>query len=96
MGWNPFGKAKADVDSILLQKWLGSIVRAGLKALGTYLVTKGYVDQQGWDQAAAGAAIFLVSLIWSLYQKQSTEQTIATALEMPKGTSRLALEKAKD
>lgn len=96
MGWNPFKKVNDGVDNIIAQKVLGSVVRHLLTVLGGYLVTKGYVDQAGWDEAAAGAAVFIVSLVWSVYQKHSTEQTIATALDMPRGTTRATLEKVKD
>lgn len=41
------------------------VIRHGLGAVGTYLMTNGYLDMAQWDQAI-GAIVLLVSLAWSI------------------------------
>lgn len=91
--WNPFKQVKTSVDSLLGQKLVGALVRHGLNALGTLLVSKGVIDQGDWTEIAAGLATALTSLLWSAYQKHQTEQVIATALLMPAGSSRELVER---
>ena len=82
----------AGVNDIFTQKLVGSIVRHGLTAAGGYLISAGAIDQKGWEEASAGLAVVLVSLIWSFYQKHHNETVIQAALEMPKGSTRKEVE----
>lgn len=69
-----------------------AIIRHIFSALGAYLVTAGYL-QNGQVEQFIGAGLFLVSFAWSLYNKFTTNGKIETALELPAGSSREALNK---
>lgn len=75
----------------LLLEALGSIVRWLLAFGAGYLVSHGVWTQAAADQyitaASAAAAMALVSLGWSLWQKYSTHLKVLTALSMPAGSS---------
>lgn len=86
----------AGINDIFTQKLVGSMVRHGLTLAGGYLISSGAIDQKGWEEASAGLAVVLVSLIWSFYQKHHNETVIQAALDMPKGATRKEAEaKAK-
>ena len=72
--------------------FISAIVRHILTAIGTWLVTSGYL-QSGQTEQFIGAGLFIVSFVWSLYNKFTTEKAIDTALELKAGSSRDALNK---
>lgn len=90
-----------DTTTLQILKNAGaSLVRAGLYALGTWLVSKGVVSENvnGTLQAhageiAGGAVSFAAALAWSLYQKWHVNHKIDTALALPQDTPRATLEK---
>jgi hypothetical protein len=47
---------------------IGGIIRAFLGAVGGYLATKGYGDEQTW-QMVAGAVVTLATVAWSMISK---------------------------
>lgn len=59
-----------------MEKWIGSLVRHGLTALGGALVAVGVTDADaaGFVDAATpvvtGVAVFAVGQLWSLAQKE--------------------------
>ena len=72
--------------------FVSAMVRHILTAIGTYLVTSGYLQAEQTEQFI-GAGLFVVSFVWSLYNKFTTEKAINTALDMKAGSTRDALNK---
>lgn len=70
----------------LIQKWLGSIIRTGLTALGTYLVTQGMISQDD-NMTLMGTAPVVLSVLWSLYQKYRVTVAKAILRQLPAGVS---------
>lgn len=73
--------------SPLVVEALGSIVRAGLQILAGYLVTAGIWQAEAAEKYVGAAALALISLGWSLWQKYSMRTKLVTALAMPSGAS---------
>lgn len=70
----------------LVQKWLGSLIRAGLVALGMWLMNHQWIDSE-LANALVGLAPILASVIWSLYQKWHGQQSKEIAKELPSGAT---------
>ncbi len=67
----------------IFRKFIGSLVRSGLLALGGVLVAHGWLDKDASPQfveALSGAIMTLGSLGWSLWEKYHTRQIINTSL----------------
>jgi hypothetical protein len=85
----------------ILKNVAGSLVRAALVALGTWLLSKGYIDDETRGQInghageiTAGVLTVGASLAWAAWQKIHVNKKVDKALDMPAGTSRESLEKA--
>jgi len=69
---------------------LGTLIRAALNALAGLLVTHGYLhpDEQGTlVNALLPAVLALVSVGWSVVEKQRRDKLLQTAMELPAGVS---------
>jgi hypothetical protein len=66
---------------------LGSIVRAGLQMLAGYLVSAGIWTGSEAKTYVAAAALALISIGWSLWQKYGMRMKLVTALATPMGRS---------
>jgi len=71
----------------LLQAALGSIVRWVLAFVAGWLVQHGIWTQADAETYVAAAALAVVGLLWSLWQKYRTSIVISTALSLPAGSS---------
>jgi hypothetical protein len=71
----------------LFSEAVGAILRAGLQVLAGYLVTRGIWTADAAETYVAGAAIGLLSLGWSLYQKYGMRSKLVTALSSPQGST---------
>lgn len=70
----------------LFQKAIGSLVRSGMIAVGGYLMAQGYVTEDQSTQLLATAPI-VAGVVWSLYQKYSTQVAFEVAKEKPAGAT---------
>lgn len=70
----------------LIEKWIGSLMRAGLTALGGYLMAQGLIAEDQSAQLIAIAPI-LAGLAWSAYEKISAQAKVKVATDMPAGTT---------
>ena len=73
--------------SPILQAALGSILRHFLTIAAGYLVAKGIWTQEEAMTYAAAAALGLLGVGWSVWQKSKTHALIEKALDMPQGSS---------
>jgi hypothetical protein len=71
----------------LLVEALASIFRWGLALLAGYLVKAGIWDASAAETYVAAAAIALVNLGWSLWQKYRSRIAFLTALDMRSGST---------
>lgn len=71
----------------LLAQALGAIFRLLLAGVAGFLVQHGIWTQADATQYVAAAALALVALAWSLWQKYKSRIHFLTALEMPAGTT---------
>lgn len=70
----------------LLIQAIGSILRAGLMALAGYLVNWGIWTNDEAGQYVGAAALALIGLGWSLWQKYRSRLKFLAALQAPVGT----------
>lgn len=71
----------------LVAQLLGALVRWALAFLAGYLVKAGIWTQPDAEQWAAAAAVALVALGWSLWQKYRHHLKFGIALDLPAGSS---------
>lgn len=71
----------------LVKKYIGSIVRTGLKALGGWLIGQGIVSDAQWTEMAPGLITLGGALLWSLWEKRDSLRKLFTGLAMPRGTT---------
>lgn len=71
----------------LVKKWIGSVVRSVLQAVGGWLVGQGLVSDADWSAALPGLIVFLTGLLWSLWEKRDSLRKYFTGLAMAKGTT---------
>lgn len=76
----------------LLQQALGSIVRWLLTFAAGYLVQLGIWTEEDAMKYVGAAALALVALGWSLYQKYKSRLTLVTALATPGRASEAEVE----
>lgn len=60
--------------SELLKSMLMSVVRKALVALGTYMVATGAFTAEQWESTAAGLAVAIVGVVWSIYLKYRADR----------------------
>jgi hypothetical protein len=77
----------SDVLNPLLRKWIETLIRDGLKALGLWLVANNVIEGDAWTAALPGLTVFLVGLAWSLYERVRALRKVNTALAMPAGST---------
>ena len=77
----------------VLQAALGSILRHFLTIAAGYLVAQGIWTQEEAMTYVAAAALGLLGVGWSVWQKSKAHALIEKALDMPQGSS---LEQLKD
>ena len=73
---------------IFLQKALGSLVRHGLTALGTYLIAQGWATEGSWMNAVEATTPLVLSVVWGLYQKYGATLMAETLRALPAGATR--------
>lgn len=71
----------------LLQETFGSVVRWALAIGAGVLVQRGIWTQNQATDFVGAAALALVALGWSLYQKYQSRQLLVTALAVPAAVS---------
>ena len=71
----------------LVQKWIGTLVRTGLTAMGAYFVGQGWASTEEWTDAAMAISPIAVSTLWGLYQKFSTQVAQEAAKALPAGAT---------
>ena len=71
----------------LLVEALGSIVRAGLNIVAGYLVTAGIWTSGDAEKYVAAAALAVISIGWSVWQKYGMRGKLVTALALPSGVT---------
>ena len=71
----------------VLQAALGSILRHFLTIASGYLVAHGIWTQEEAMTYVAAAALGLLGVGWSVWQKSKTHALIEKALDMPQGSS---------
>jgi predicted transcriptional regulator len=74
--------------SPILQAALGSIIRHFLTMAAAVLVTRGIWTSDEAVNYVSAAALAILGLGWSLYQKYRTDAVIEKALRLPSGSSR--------
>lgn len=74
----------------LFQKWIGSLIRSGLIALGGYLMSQGFITEDQSTQLLALAPI-IAGVAWSLYQKYTVQVAHEVAKELPAGATNVAV-----
>jgi hypothetical protein len=77
----------------LLIEATASILRHVLTSGAVYLVARGIWTPEEASTYAAAAAMGLIGIGWSLYQKHEARIKLVTALAMPIGTTEETLEK---
>ena len=70
----------------LLQAALGSILRWGLAFLAGFLVNAGIWKADEAESYIGAAAVGLLAIVWSLWQKYKARIRFLAALDSPKGT----------
>lgn len=78
----------------VLQAALGSILRHVLTAGAAYLVTRGIWTPEDATTYVASAALALLGVGWSLWQKSQAHARIEQALAMPAGSTLTDLKNA--
>lgn len=76
----------------LIDKAVGSIIRAGLAVLAGYVVQHGLWTSSDAETYVAAATLAIISLGWSLWEKYGSQLKLVTALSMPPGSSEKQLE----
>ncbi len=71
----------------LAREAIESIIRAGLQIGAGYFVAHGVWTQAAATTYVAAAAVALVTLGWSIYQKKVANNATLTALTMPSGST---------
>jgi len=67
----------------ILQEALGSIVRWLLTGAAGYLVSKGIWTQDNATTYVSAAAVAILALVWSLWQKYKSRSKLLVALASP-------------
>jgi hypothetical protein len=62
-----------------LKRIAQTAVRHGLTALGGYLVARGYATDADWASVALDLSPIVVSLVWSVIEKQADKHTLAVS-----------------
>ena len=76
----------------LVAQALGAIVRWALTFLSAWFVQHGIWTSENATEYSAGAALAIVALGWSLWQKYKNRLKFLTALESPPGTTEAHVE----
>lgn len=71
----------------LLQQFIGAILRHVLTFIGAWFVTQGILKPAQVDEMIAGAIVFILALLWSLYSKYRAKQIENTRAAMPAGAT---------
>lgn len=71
----------------MLQAAIGSILRALLASIGGFFVQRGWWTQGELTDYIAGFSLFLIALLWSLWEKYGSRIKFLTALQAPKGST---------
>ena len=71
----------------ILKKYLGSIIRTLLTSALAFLVQKGYVSESDTTEMVMWLTGVILVLLWSLYEKYSSQLQTLTALTMPQGAT---------
>ncbi len=71
----------------LVEKFIGTIIRVALAALGGYLIRGELVSSADWTKFADDALLVLVPIVWGLYQKYSSHLAKEVAKQLPAGTT---------
>jgi len=79
--------------SPLVQQAIGSILRHFLTMAASILVTRGIWTEQDALSYVGAAAMALIGMGWSFWQKYTAEGKIDEALAMPEFSSRKDMEK---
>ena len=77
--------------NLQLQEGAASIVRWALALGAGYLVKAGIWTEGDASSYVAAAALAIVALGWSLYQKHTKNEEVDEALAAPSGTTRAGL-----
>jgi hypothetical protein len=77
----------SDLLSPLVKKYIGSFVRAGLQALGGYLISQGHVTDADWAAAVPGLVLLFSGLFWSLWEKRDALTKLFTGLTLKGGAT---------
>lgn len=64
--------------------YVASLLRAGLTALGGWLVSKGYITADHTPEIV-GAGLTVVAVVWSLIQKANAHAALKDAIAAPAG-----------
>jgi hypothetical protein len=77
----------SDLLSPLVKKYIGSFVRAGLQALGGYLISQGIVTDADWAASVPGLVLLFSGLLWSLWEKRDSLIKLFTGMAMKGGVT---------
>jgi len=83
------------MDTILnpiLQKSLGSILRAALTLAVPFFVAQGIWTPEEATATVAAIATALAALLWSFFEKYRSQKKLVTALSMPAGSTQHEVE----
>lgn len=78
----------------LLVEAIGSIVRAVLNIVAGWLVAHGVWASSDAEKYVGAAALALISLGWSLWQKYGMRSKLVTAMALPSGMTENQVEAA--
>jgi hypothetical protein len=71
----------------IVYDFLFGLIRHGLTFLGGWLVERGLATTDQTNQLVEGVAVFLVGVLWSLWQKYGAKRKQLTAQTMPAGAT---------
>ncbi len=80
------------MDTKLLTELVLGLLRHFGAGICAWLVMNGVLTQEQTSLFLVGIAGFLVMLLWSFYNKYGLRMKVATALEMPAGTTETKLD----
>lgn len=70
---------------------IGTLLRGLLMTLAGWLVSQGLLPQGSTEEWVGGAALVILGLAWSVYQKYTHQVQVMTALESPAGMTHAEL-----
>lgn len=82
------------LENAALKRLAVTGVRHALTALGVFLVSKGYTSDADWSSIAIDLSPIVVSLVWSVIEKQKTDKKINVALSLPQDATHADLHAA--